>query len=164
MATFGGYCLKIGAALSAPARRNRVKIHSCSYLAHCSEENIMFLSEQTHMFNYFICYHQESGWHVTIPNQGLSLGRGNSLGSRLQLDPSSYDQLDIIGSLSHWLFWLEENKPKTGSNSNIVKSPAVATCSVMLGRFGQNFDKILISKRKIVWLRNVSRKTSVEYS
>ena len=36
----------------------------------------MFSSKQTHMFNYFICYHLESGWHVTRPNQGFSLGRG----------------------------------------------------------------------------------------
>ena len=33
----------------------------------------MFLPKQTHMFDYFICYHPESGWHVTKPNQGLSL-------------------------------------------------------------------------------------------
>ena len=37
------------------------------------------------MFDYFICYHLESGWHVTRPNQGLSLGRGKSLGTRLKL-------------------------------------------------------------------------------
>ena len=37
------------------------------------------------MFDYFICYQIESGWHVTRPNQGLSLGRGESLGTRLQL-------------------------------------------------------------------------------
>ena len=43
----------------------------------------MFLSKQTHMFDYFICYHLESGWHVTRPNKGLSLGRGKSLGTRL---------------------------------------------------------------------------------
>ena len=42
----------------------------------------MFLSKQTHMFDYFI-YHPESGWHVARPNQGLSLGRGKSLGTRL---------------------------------------------------------------------------------
>ena len=44
----------------------------------------MFSSKQTHKFNYFICYHLESGWHVTRPNQGLSLGRGKSLGTRLR--------------------------------------------------------------------------------
>ena len=43
----------------------------------------MFSSKQTHMFNYFICYHLESGCHVTRPNQGFSLGRGKSLGPRL---------------------------------------------------------------------------------
>ena len=43
----------------------------------------MFSSKQTRMFDYFICYHLESGWHVTRPNQGLSLGRGKSLGTRL---------------------------------------------------------------------------------
>ena len=43
----------------------------------------MFSSKQTHKFDYFICYHLESGWHVTRPNQGLSLGRGKSLGTRL---------------------------------------------------------------------------------
>ena len=43
----------------------------------------MFSSEQTHNFDYFICYHLESGWHVTRPNQGISLGRGKSLGTRL---------------------------------------------------------------------------------
>ena len=42
----------------------------------------MFSSKQTHKFDYFICYHLESGWHVTS-NQGLSLGRGKSLGTRL---------------------------------------------------------------------------------
>ena len=31
----------------------------------------MFSSKQTHMFNYFICYHLESGCHVTRPNQGF---------------------------------------------------------------------------------------------
>ena len=36
----------------------------------------MFSSKQTHVFSYFICYHLESGWHVTRPKQGLSLGRG----------------------------------------------------------------------------------------
>ena len=35
------------------------------------------------MFDCSICYHLESGWHVTRPNQGLSLGRGKSLGTRL---------------------------------------------------------------------------------
>ena len=36
-----------------------------------------------HMLDYFICYHLESGWYVTRPNQGLSLGRVKSLGTRL---------------------------------------------------------------------------------
>ena len=53
-------------------------------LAKCREENIMFSSKQTHKLHYFICYHLESGWHVTRPNQGLSLGRGKSLGTRLK--------------------------------------------------------------------------------
>ena len=44
----------------------------------------MFSSKQTHMLNCFICHHQESGWHVTRQNQGLSLGRGESLGTRLE--------------------------------------------------------------------------------
>ena len=35
------------------------------------------------MFDCFICYHQESGWHMTRPNQGLSLERGERLGTRL---------------------------------------------------------------------------------
>ena len=43
----------------------------------------MFLSKQVHMLDYFLCYHLESGWHVTRPNQVLSLGRGKSLGMRL---------------------------------------------------------------------------------
>ena len=43
----------------------------------------MFSSKQMHNFDYFICYHLESGWQVTRPNQGLSLGRGKSLGTRL---------------------------------------------------------------------------------
>ena len=43
----------------------------------------MFLSKQTHMFNYFICYHLESGCRVTRPNQGLFLRKGKSLGMRL---------------------------------------------------------------------------------
>ena len=38
----------------------------------------MFLRKQTHMFDYFICYHLESGLHVIRPNQGLSLGREKS--------------------------------------------------------------------------------------
>ena len=29
----------------------------------------MFSSKQTHKFNYFICYHLESGWHVTRPSR-----------------------------------------------------------------------------------------------
>ena len=52
-----------------------LKIDFCSYLAWCREENIMFSSKRTHMFDYFICYHLESGWHVTRLSQGLSLGR-----------------------------------------------------------------------------------------
>ena len=60
-----------------------LKIDSCSCLAWCREESIMFSSKQTHMFDYFICYHLESGWHVTRPNQALSLGRGECLGARL---------------------------------------------------------------------------------
>ena len=60
-----------------------LKIDSCSYLAKCREENIMCSSKQTHMFDYFICYHLESGWHVIRPNQGLSLGKGKSVGTRL---------------------------------------------------------------------------------
>ena len=60
-----------------------LKIDSCSYLALCSEENTLFSSKQTHMFHYFICYNLESGWHVTRPSQGLSLGRGKSLGMKL---------------------------------------------------------------------------------
>ena len=60
-----------------------LKIDSCSYLAKCREEKIMFSSKQTHKFDYFICYHVESGWDVTRPNQGLSLGRAKSLGTRL---------------------------------------------------------------------------------
>ena len=43
----------------------------------------MFSSKQTQKFDYFICYHLESGWHVTRLNQGLSLGRGKILGTRL---------------------------------------------------------------------------------
>ena len=62
-----------------------LKIDSCSYLAKCREEKIMFSSKQKDKFDYFICYHQESGWHVTRPNQGLSLGRGKSLGTRLHI-------------------------------------------------------------------------------
>ena len=60
-----------------------LKIDSCSYLALCRVEKIMFSSKQTHKFDYFICYHLKSGWHVTRPNQGLSLGRGKSLGTSL---------------------------------------------------------------------------------
>ena len=44
-----------------------LKIDSCSYLAWCREENIMFSSKRTHMFDYFICYHLESGWHGPDP-------------------------------------------------------------------------------------------------
>ena len=61
-----------------------LKIDSCSYLAKCREEDNTFSSKQTHMFDCFICYNLESGWHVTRPNQGLSLGRGKSLGTRLK--------------------------------------------------------------------------------
>ena len=46
----------------------------------------MFSSKQTHMFNYFICYHLESGWHVTRPNQVFLLGEeenGNEVVQRL---------------------------------------------------------------------------------
>ena len=43
----------------------------------------MFSSKETHVFNYFICYHLESGCRVTRPNRGLFLGRGKSLGMRL---------------------------------------------------------------------------------
>ena len=35
------------------------------------------------MFDYFICYHPESGCHVTRHSKGLSLRRGKSLGTRL---------------------------------------------------------------------------------
>ena len=42
-----------------------LKIDSCSYLAKCREEKILFSSKQMHMLDYFICYHLESGWHVT---------------------------------------------------------------------------------------------------
>ena len=45
----------------------------------------MFSPKQTYKFDYFICYYLESGWHMTRPNQGLSLGRGKSLGTRLPL-------------------------------------------------------------------------------
>ena len=31
----------------------------------------MFPSKQKHKFDYFICYHLESGWHVTRPNRSL---------------------------------------------------------------------------------------------
>ena len=60
-----------------------LKVDSCSYLAWCRGENIMFLSKQTHMFDYFIFYHPESWCHLTRPNQSLSRGRGKSLGTRL---------------------------------------------------------------------------------
>ena len=43
----------------------------------------MFSLKQTHKLDYYICYHLESGCHVTRPNQGLSLGREKSLGTRL---------------------------------------------------------------------------------
>ena len=43
----------------------------------------MLSSKQTHKFDYLICYLLESGWHVTKPNQRLSLRRGKSLGTRL---------------------------------------------------------------------------------
>ena len=62
-----------------------LKIDSCSYLAKCREEKNLFSLKQTHKFDYFICYHLESGWHVTRLNQGHSLGRGKSLGTRLTL-------------------------------------------------------------------------------
>ena len=37
------------------------------------------------MFDYFICYHLESGWHVTRPNQSFSRERkepGNEVARR----------------------------------------------------------------------------------
>ena len=43
----------------------------------------MFSSKQTHKLDYFICYHLESGWHVTTPKQGLSLGRGKEPGNEV---------------------------------------------------------------------------------
>ena len=43
----------------------------------------MFSTKLTHMLDSFICYQLESGWHVTRSNQGLSLGKGKSLGTRL---------------------------------------------------------------------------------
>ena len=49
----------------------------------------MLSSKQTHKFDNFICYHLESGWHVTRPNQGLSLGRGKSLGTKLAISNNS---------------------------------------------------------------------------
>ena len=42
----------------------------------------MFSLKQSHKFDYIICYQLESGWHVTRPNQGLSIGKGKSLGTR----------------------------------------------------------------------------------
>ena len=47
------------------------------------------------MFDYFICHHLESGRHVTRPNQGLSLGRGNSLGTRLFVTLKSWKTLKL---------------------------------------------------------------------
>ena len=56
----------------------------------------MFSSKQTHKFNYFICYHLESGWHVTRLNQGLSLGRGKSLGTRLRAMQYSHVSMCVL--------------------------------------------------------------------
>ena len=62
-------------------------------------------SKQTHKFDYFICYHLEFGWHVTRPNQGLSLGRGKSLGTRLV--PRMYEVVFKIGCI--WSDFTKEN-------------------------------------------------------
>ena len=68
-----------------------LKVDSCSYLAWCRGENIMFSSKQTHMLDYFICYHPESWCHVTRPNpRSFSRERkepGNEVGSA---DASSF--------------------------------------------------------------------------
>ena len=69
-----------------------LKIDSCSYLAKCREEKIMFSSKQKHRFDYFICYYLESGLHVTRINQGLSLRRGKSLGKRLEVKEERADE------------------------------------------------------------------------
>ena len=61
----------------------------------------MFSSKQTNKFDYFICYHLESGWHVTIPNQVLSLGRGKSLGTRLGHYPLDRDLLAKVMQASY---------------------------------------------------------------
>ena len=55
---------------------NVLQIDSCSYLAKCNEEILCFRQNKCTCSIIFICYHPESGWHVTRPNQGLSLGRG----------------------------------------------------------------------------------------
>ena len=61
-----------------------LKINFCSYLAKCREENILISSKQRRMhINLFCLFPCESGCHVTRSNQGLSLGIGKGLGTRL---------------------------------------------------------------------------------
>ena len=51
----------------------------------------MFSSKQTHMLDYFICYHLESGWHVTRPKR-----RGKSLGMRLNCTNTGAENFILI--------------------------------------------------------------------
>ena len=44
----------------------------------------MFLSKQAHMFDYFICYHLESGWHVTRPQPGSFSRERKELGNEVE--------------------------------------------------------------------------------
>ena len=76
---------------------------------------MLFLSKQTHVFDYFICYHLESGWHVTRPNQGLSLGKGKSLGMRLHMS-----QGWCVGCMQDLLGKVEPSK-------SVIRPPKVAS-------------------------------------
>ena len=102
-----------------------LKFDSCSYLAYSVERKMLFLSKQTHVLDYFICYHLESGWHMTRPNQGLSLGKGKSLGMRLHMS-----QGWCVGCMQDLLGKVEPSKsvirpPKVASGKKGLRSRSV---------------------------------------
>ena len=82
----------------------------------------MLFSKQTHKFDYFICYHLESGWHVTRPNQGLSLGRGKSLGTSLKVWVNKSRPRPLSQQEGIFRCFVYYHQNKYGKNESTLKS------------------------------------------
>ena len=105
----------------------------------------MFSSRQMHKKICFICYHLESGWHATIPNQGLSLGRRKSLGTRLPVRiyrkcSGTQDKCELY-SLAQFLVRSKRKKKENERKKTNKQQVHVASCLVKIIQYTLEYAK-----------------------